>query len=260
MRVVPTGAACSGIALGLFYTCDPSRRVIRSVPDPGSRGGSVAGKGLDVPGAAERQHVERQGGAAPGVFVARGPAGPKRVVFLHGMCGHAQGYAQSFQYAAARWGRLVAPQGDVPCGDGPGAKWSADLERLDARIRDSFAQLGLDAEEIAVIGYSQGATRAEQLVRRYPSRYRYLIEIAAPSAPNPRGLEQLESAVMMAGELDRHDLMLQGRDKLQSRGVPTTFIELPGARHGSMGRDSELTMGRALAWLFSPAARTSSTL
>src|SRR5688572_8786348 len=34
----------------------------------------------------------------PATFVLRGaPRGPGRIVFLHGMCGHALGYAQSFQ-------------------------------------------------------------------------------------------------------------------------------------------------------------------
>src|SRR5688572_460224 len=35
----------------------------------------------------------------PPTYVMRGgPVGPARLVFLHGMCGHALGYAQSFQF------------------------------------------------------------------------------------------------------------------------------------------------------------------
>jgi hypothetical protein len=74
----------------------------------------------------------------PPTFVLRGgPAGPARLVFLHGMCAHALGYAQAFQFSAARKGRLVAPQGDKPC-QGPWASWSGDLEALDARIVGAF--------------------------------------------------------------------------------------------------------------------------
>src|SRR5262245_53677177 len=52
----------------------------------------------------------------PATYVLRGaPVGKGRLVFLHGMCGHALGYAQSFQYTAAKRGRLVAPQADVVC-------------------------------------------------------------------------------------------------------------------------------------------------
>src|SRR6188474_1556347 len=72
--------------------------------------------------------------ASPPTFVMRGaPQGPARMVFLHGMCGHALGYAQSFQWSAAKKGTLVAPQGDVPCSPGsPWAKWSLDSNALDA--------------------------------------------------------------------------------------------------------------------------------
>src|SRR5690606_30261728 len=87
--------------------------------------------------------VESLEGAEPPIFVLRGgDLGPGKLVFLHGMCGHGLGYAQSFQFAAARKGRLIAPQADVLCGDGPGAKWSQDVAALDARIVAAFRQLG----------------------------------------------------------------------------------------------------------------------
>lgn len=197
-----------------------------------------------------RVRVERLTGSDPALFVARGQAGPKRLVFLHGMCGHAQGYAQSFQYAAARWGRLIAPQGDVPCGAGPWAKWSADLGALELRLLQGFAAVGAPEAPAVVIGYSQGATRAEQLARERPDRYAWLVSIAAPRAPSPRGLGQLKGAVMMAGERDRQDTMQAATAAFNRAGIPTTFIELPNARHGSMGATPELSMARAFDWIF----------
>jgi pimeloyl-ACP methyl ester carboxylesterase len=184
------------------------------------------------------------------VFVARGQAGPQRLVFLHGMCGHAQGYAQSFQYAAARWGRLLAPQADVPCGAGPWAKWSADLEGLESRLAQGFAAVGAPEAKAVVIGYSQGATRAEQLARDRPDRYTWLVSIAAPRAPSPQGLRHLKRAVMMAGERDRQDAMKSATAAFNHAGIPTTFIELPNATHGSMGATPELSMARAFDWIF----------
>ena len=69
--------------------------------------------------------------AKPPLFVMRGgPRGGGRLVFLHGMCGHGLGYAQSFQYSAARLGTLIAPQADVSCG-GVWSKWSGDVDKLD---------------------------------------------------------------------------------------------------------------------------------
>lgn len=194
--------------------------------------------------------VEALEGTDPVTFVARGHAGDKRLVFLHGMCGHAKGYAQSFQYSATLWGRLIAPQGDIVCGKGPWAKWSADVAPLDERIDQAFSRTHAGNGPIAVIGYSQGATRTEQLARRWPEKYAWLVSIGAPRSPSPRGLGHLKRAVMMAGERDRQDQMKQAVRAFERAGIPCTFIELPQARHGSMGKYPEKTMSRALLWLF----------
>jgi pimeloyl-ACP methyl ester carboxylesterase len=187
------------------------------------------------------------------MFVMRGePHGRERLVFLHGMCGHALGYAQSFQFSAARWGALIAPQGDRVCGKGPWALWSGDIDTLDARIVAAFRALGEPdpIEDIVAMGYSQGATRAEALARRYPKRYTRLVLLGAPTATRGSGLRALRGAVMMAGERDRQDQMKAGVPALTAIGVPCTFIEIPEATHGAMGPTPEKTMGLALEWLF----------
>jgi predicted esterase len=192
----------------------------------------------------------------PPTFVMRGgPAGSARLVFLHGMCAHALGYAQAFQFSAAKKGKLVAPQGDKPC-QGPWASWSGDLETLDARIAAAFRGLGETdpIEDIVVIGYSQGALRAEELARRWPARYTRLVLIASPVLSSPRGLDRVRSTVMMAGERDRQDLMKKGAEVLAKAGIPSTFMIIPQATHGAMGPTPEKTMGDALEWLFAHEA------
>jgi pimeloyl-ACP methyl ester carboxylesterase len=189
----------------------------------------------------------------PPTFVLRGgPTGSGRLVFLHGMCGHALGYAQSFQFTAARRGRIVAPQGDKPC-HGPWASWSGDLEALDARIVGAFHRLGQTdpIDDVVVIGYSQGAMRAEDLARRWPERYTRLVLIASPRVSSPRGFDRVRSTVMMAGERDRQDLMKQSARVIAKAGIPSTFMVIPEATHGAMGSTPEKTMAAALDWLFS---------
>ncbi len=192
-------------------------------------------------------------GESPPVFVMRGaPRGAQRLVFLHGMCGHGLGYAQAFAHSAARHGTLIAPQADVSCG-GEMSKWSSDLEALDARIVRSFRALGdPDPEgELTIIGMSQGATRAADLVKLRPTRYKRLISMAAPTALKPGQLRTLRSAVMMAGERDRQDLMRESARALTTTRVPVTFMLLPKAAHGDLGVTPEQTMGEALDWLYS---------
>ncbi|HSU41593.1 MAG TPA: hypothetical protein VLJ38_18575 [Polyangiaceae bacterium] len=224
-------------------------------PREGVRAGG--GAGTAAPQASARNlpgpiRVEALEGSTPPVFVLRGgPVGPEKLVFLHGMCGHGLGYAQSFQRSAAKRGTLIAPQGDIPCGDGPWARWSKDVAALDRRIRDTFRALG-HAEpirDIIVMGYSQGATRAEALAREYPDVYTRLVLMGGPYAAKARGLEALRAAVAMAGERDRRDLMQASARALAAAGVPATFLLIPEATHGSMGPHPEQTMDEMLTWL-----------
>lgn len=203
-------------------------------------------------GAPDPIRVEALEGMAPPVFVVRGgPIGPQKLVFLHGMCGHGLGYAQSFQRAAAKRGTLIAPQADIPCGDGPWARWSKDISALDQRIHEVFRALGHadPLDDVIVMGYSQGATRAESLAREYPGVYTRLVLIGGPYSANPRGLEALRGAVTMAGSRDRLDLMQASAKSLRGAGVPAIFLLIPEATHGSMGPHPEETMDGMLAWL-----------
>lgn len=192
-------------------------------------------------------------------FVMRGePHGSGKLVFIHGICGHGLGYAQSFQWSAAKHGVLIAPQGDVPCSPGsPWAKWSLDVATLDVRIVAAFRALGTPKpdREIAVIGYSQGASRAEALARRWPERYTRLILIAGPTKVSPYGLS-VTSALMMAGTLDRQDLMQRSAKAFAAAGRRARYLPLPNGRHGSMGDTPEQTMGAALDWLYQEAPNT----
>lgn len=189
---------------------------------------------------------------SPPTFVMRGgPHGPARFVFLHGMCGHGLGYAQAFQFSAAKRASLIAPQGDVSCG-GPFSKWSADVVALDARITRAFRALG-DPEpegEVTIMGMSQGASRAVALARKYPQRYTRLVSMAAPEALKVGDLRSLKGAILMAGERDRQDLQRASARALKATGVPATFMLIPGAGHGAMGPTPERTMGEALDWLW----------
>jgi pimeloyl-ACP methyl ester carboxylesterase len=233
----------------------PQRRDTTSSPAPGSSGERPLAPGREDARDSGPLRVEAlDPEATPAVFVLRGSGlGQGRLVFLHGMCGHALGYAQSFQFSAAKRGRLVAPQADVVCGAGPGAKWSRDVDALHERIERAFVALGDSPpiDDICVIGYSQGATRAEALARAFPDSYSRLISIGAPGVANPSGLTHLSAALMMAGERDRLDLMREGARRLASAKIRAEFKVIPEATHGSMGPHPEQTMQEALDWVYS---------
>ena len=227
----------------------------RSVPAPAVSSAplvlappAVSSAPAQVPPEARVEEVEVPGDLP--VFVVRGKRGGERIVFLHGLCGHPQAYAHSFRHAAARVGTMIALQGNVSCG--PGYRdWSCPPAKVDERVEAAFRALGDQSElrDLILIGYSSGGTFAELLVMRNPERYTRAILIANPRRPAFYRLKSLRSAVLMAGERDRHDLMKAGDRDLKNRGIPSTFMVLPGATHGEMGNDAERVMAKALQWL-----------
>jgi predicted esterase len=183
-------------------------------------------------------------------LVVRG-VGERRLqmLFLPGMCVHPGGYVEAFQHTAASRGDLVGMQGDVSCGgDGSARRWSSDLEAMDRRIDAAFRASGLgEPRHVVVIGYSQGAERAERLVARWPDKYDRAILIGSPIVPSPRTLGRARAVALMAGTYDMAvGPMRAAVAPLRRASVPATFFEIPGARHGQMGIEPERSMEAAL--------------
>ncbi len=181
-------------------------------------------------------------------FVVRGREHGLKMLFVPGMCVHPGGYVESFEHTAASRGDLVTLQGDVSCGgDGFARKWSSDLDAMERRIEAAFAAAHVgEVRDVVVIGYSQGAERAERLVARFPDRYAAAILIASPVTPQPAELAGLAAVVTMAGTLDLQEKMRAAVPRLQHAGVAAEFVALPGARHGQMGDAPEESMSEAL--------------
>lgn len=170
------------------------------------------------------------------------------MLFLPGMCAHPGGYVMSFQHTAAARGDLVAVQGDISCGaDGANRRWSYDLDAMDRRIEAAFRAAGLgEPRDVIVIGYSQGAERAEKLVARWPTKYSAAVLIASPVVPSPSLLVRADAVALMAGTLDAQAPMRGAVEPLRRAGVPAAFFSIPGARHGQMGETPEDSMREAL--------------
>ncbi|HKO48604.1 MAG TPA: hypothetical protein VJV79_12820 [Polyangiaceae bacterium] len=241
------------------YCEPPSWLVPRQRPDRPTLAAEERGVTSLASRAANFLRIEPLDDSSPPVFVMRGePRGPGKLVFLHGICGHALGYAQSFARSAAKHGTLIAPQGDRTCEGTPLAKWSSDTAALDERISAAFRSLGFPEpiNDVTAIGYSQGASRAEALARKWPDRYTRLVLIAGPTKVSPFGLK-VRSAAMMAGTLDRQDIMVASSKAFLAAGRRAQYFTLPNARHGAMGDTPEASMQAALDWLYGePATNT----
>lgn len=173
--------------------------------------------------------------------IVRPPVGSKKpplTVFIAGLCSNAAAYLHTFPEAARKTGGVVAIEGDQPCGnstDFHSYSWDANKQHL--RIEAALAAAGvveIPREGITLVGYSQGAALAEQMVQRWPSRYARLVLIGAPTDPAPRNLARARSIVTMSCDRDVPARMKQAAAGTAKVGTPATYLEMPGCTHGNV--------------------------
>ena len=194
---------------------------------------------LLVPGDLVASIVRAKDGAAP------------LTVFMPGMCSNGNAYLQTFPEAARRQGGVVAIEGDQACGVEGFRTFSWDAARQHARVEAALAAAGLTQiprEGITLVGYSQGAALAEQMVQRWPGRYARVVLIGAPTDPSPRNLARARAVVTMSCSLDVPARMKQAAQATSRAGVPATYFEMSGCRHGNVA-DPERIFDAAFDWL-----------
>ena len=190
-------------------------------------------------------------------------AGSRRVlVYLHGYCGDVNAVG-AFVPAAAQHGAVIALLGDQPCKDKPGRfKWSSDTHALDQRIQRAIRlvnhahQWDLDSKDVTLFGYSQGAVRAEALVRYYAKRYPRVILGGPPRRLKVEHFKHVQAIAVFGGELENTSDMLGGADDLIASGFRARFFLFPGVDHGDFGGElaGNLALSEILDFLSPPAA------
>src|SRR6185369_16432870 len=195
------------------------------------------------------------------VLPAQSP-GRRVLVYLHGYCGDVNAVG-AFVPAAAAHGTLIALLGDQPCKDKPGRfKWSTDTHALDQRIRRAIRlvnhahQWDLDSSNVTLFGYSQGAVRAEALVRYYAKRYPRVILGGPPRRLKVEHFKHVQSIAVFGGELEDTREMASGADELIAAGFRAHFFLLPGVDHGDFGGElaGNLALSEILDFVSAPAA------
>jgi pimeloyl-ACP methyl ester carboxylesterase len=152
-------------------------------------------------------------------------------------------------------GTLIVVRANVPCPDRPGYKWPKDIAVIQRRIDDALARVKdargglLQTEEVTLIGYSQGAHRAELLAAAYPERYPAIVLGGPPTAPEPTSFRAGVAVAVLGGELENTDHMVAGATDLMGAGLRAEFFLLPGAHHGDYGPQGRVVMDRVLTWL-----------
>ena len=184
------------------------------------------------------------------------------LVYLHGYCGDVNAVG-AFVPTAAAHGALIALLGDRPCKDKPGRfKWSSDTHALDQRIQRAIRlvnrahQWDLDGNDVTLFGYSQGAVRAEALVRYYAKRYPRVILGGPPRRLLVEHFRHVRAIAVFGGELEDTSEMVSGADDLIAAGFQARFFLLPGVDHGDFGGElaGNLALSEILDFVSAPAA------
>ncbi len=188
-------------------------------------------------------------------WVLPGAAGTSHVmVYLHGRCGNPRAF-ERFARAAHEQGVLVALKGDKKCDSRWDTKWSDDIGGLARRIEGALRaaeralSLPLTRWPVTLVGYSQGALRAEQLARHQPKRFRRVVLIAGPTAPTPGALAGAFRVAVVVGSRDARKHLQEGVEELDEAHIPVRYLELPGVGHGEYGPDADRVLREALTFV-----------
>lgn len=192
------------------------------------------------------------------VFVLPGEADARGVViYLHGHCGDALAPMKTFPEALRARATLLSVQADVPCAGKPGRfHWTADLDAIERRIDAAVARAASERGESfdpatrVLVGYSEGALRAEALAKRFPAVYPRVLLGASPVTPKAASFSGARAVATLIGEHDVQGPMREGTEALAKAGVPTRLFVLPGVGHGRYGAEAPRVMREAFEWMF----------
>ena len=174
---------------------------------------------------------------------------PRVLVYLPGKCGDPAAPFRAFPAAAKAHGTLVVVQGDIPCPGSTRRRWGPDIVKIAGRIDEAVAAVSrarqgtaLAAHERTILGYSEGALRAEALASRFPSTYPAAVLLASPRKPAVVSFARTRRVAFVVGTRDRQDLMTDGAREAQAAGRGVKLFLLPDATHGTYGPLAEDVM------------------
>lgn len=259
--------ACGLLAWATACRAGEGRRAVATAPvetplqgiAPTSDAGGpkeIAATSNDEPVAAESAPARVERLLVPGDLIASvvrsSDGSPPLTVFMPGICSNANAYLRTFLEAARRHGGVVALEGDQPCGSAEGFRsFSWDATRQHARVEAALAAAGvveIPREGITLVGYSQGAALAEQMVQRWPGRYTRIVLIGAPTDPAARSFLRARALVTMSCDRDVPARMKQAARATEKAGVPATYFEMPGCTHGNVA-DGERVFDATFDWI-----------
>jgi predicted esterase len=178
---------------------------------------------------------------------------PLTVVYLHGVHGRAENGCPWLRAGASELGWLVCPEANEHLSNDT-FSWAGsvtDQRAVVARAERAAQAQGADpASPGVLVGFSQGAYVALDLVHAGLGRYRGLVLIGAEVEPSREVLVAggIDRIVLAAGDLDGASLpMRRSAERLRARGLDVRFVSLGHIGHSYETTDRE-GLRDAIAW------------
>lgn len=168
------------------------------------------------------------------------------VVYLHGRNGRAENGCP-FMRSGPAGGWLVCPQANVKTRKG--WSWTGKVKKDAPVVRNAIAATRSSAPRV-VVGFSQGAYLAVDLLKKKKERFRGVVLLGASVNPSPkmlrsRGVER----IVLGASMDEpwHDKLKKRVDELVEAGMDARFVSLGHVGHLYVGEDTDL-LRSAIAW------------
>ena len=179
-------------------------------------------------------------------------------IYLHGICGNPGNGCPFFRDATTSASWLLCPSAPTEC-QGGGATWSGSTSSQAAAVENAEQKitalypLGVDATRPRVlIGFSQGAYTARNLIRTEPGKFRAALFIGADIEITADEFRRAGIA-RVAFASGQYDMMRKPLEKesaeLAAAGFPTRFIDLGAVGHTYMPAQNADVLRDAIAWL-----------
>ncbi|WP_394827248.1 alpha/beta hydrolase [Pendulispora albinea] len=197
---------------------------------------------------------------SPSGDVSRTPPRARPItVYLHGMCGDPGNGCAHFRDGVVESSWLLCPSAPTPC-TGGGAIWTGSSDDRAKVIGDAEQRLVAryaDAVDVSpgsrvLVGFSQGAYLARDLLRSQPGRYRAVMFIGADVRPAAETLRAagVRRAVFASGRFDGTRRALENAAAaLVQEGYAARFVDLGPVGHTYVPAREEPVLRDALAWL-----------
>jgi predicted esterase len=179
------------------------------------------------------------------------------IVFLHGMCDTPENECGMLHAGVERTGFLVCPRANGSCNNG-GAIWRGSPESKRSLVDQSLAALSAEYagaartdRDVTLVGFSQGAYLALDMVAREKGPWSSLVLMSASVKPDARVLEKagIRRVLLAAGDFDgARPAMQRAVEQLVADGFDARWKSMGPVGH-QFAADMNAWMGDALEWV-----------